>query len=44
MEIPAVIKMALDSLIGRLIEVQHPVVEQGQALTSAAEVNCSINL
>jgi hypothetical protein len=42
MEIPAVIKMVLDSLIGRLIEVQHLVVEQGQALTSAAEVKINV--
>jgi hypothetical protein len=40
MEISAVIKMVLDSFIGRLEEVEHPVEEQGQALTSAAEVNC----
>jgi hypothetical protein len=42
MEIPAVIEMVLDSLIGRLIEVQHLVVEQGQALTSAAEVKINV--
>jgi predicted DNA-binding ribbon-helix-helix protein len=39
-EISAVIKMVLDSLIGRLMEAVHPVVEQDQALTSAAEVIC----
>ncbi|CAB4007793.1 partial [Paramuricea clavata] len=38
MEISAIIKMVLDSLNGRLIEDQHPVVVPDQALTSAAQV------
>ena len=40
MEIPAVIKMVLDSLTGRLTEVQQPVLEPDQVLTSAAKVSC----